>query len=104
MAWKLSKFLKGNSLLLSQFSYCRDPGTGDALISLSHDASVPLDGGMEETLVQLDFSAAFDRVSHRGLLYTLKSIDVGGQFWYIVSQCLSDTRGSACVWVVRSVC
>ena len=47
---------------------------------------------MEGRLVQLDFSAAFDRVSHRGLLYKLKAIGVAGQFLSVVSQFLSDRR------------
>ena len=33
---------------------------------------------MESCIVQLDFSAACDRVSHSGLLFKLKSIGVGG--------------------------
>ena len=47
---------------------------------------------MEGRLVQLDLSAAFDRVSHSGLLYKLRSIGVGGQFLSIVSQFLSDNK------------
>ena len=33
---------------------------------------------MKSNIVQLDFSAAFHRVSHSGLLFKLKSIGVGG--------------------------
>ena len=47
---------------------------------------------MEGRLVQLEFSAAFDRVSHHGLLYKLRSIGVRGQFLSRVSQFLSDMR------------
>ena len=36
-----------------------------------------LDAGMESSIVQLDFSAAFGRMSHGGLLFKLKSIGVG---------------------------
>ena len=57
---------------------------------------------MEGRLVQLDFSAEFDRANHRALLYKLRSIGVGGQFLSNVSEFLSD-RGSACVSIVRSV-
>ena len=45
---------------------------------------------MEERLVQLDFSAVFDRVSHRGLLDKLRSIGVVEPFLSIVSEFLSD--------------
>ena len=39
---------------------------------------------MEGRLVQLDFSAVFDTVNHRDLLYKLRSTDVGEQScsWY----------------------
>ena len=47
---------------------------------MSHYLQVAVDRGMEERLVQLHFSTASDRVSHRDLLYKLMSIDVGGQF------------------------
>ena len=41
----------------------------------------------------MDFSTAVDRISHRGLLYKLRSIiGVGGQFLFIVSVFLSDRR------------
>ena len=41
---------------------------------------------LEGRLIQLDFSAAFDRVSHRGLLNKMRSIGVGGQFLLIYRQ------------------
>ena len=47
---------------------------------------------MEGRLVSLDFSAAFDIVSHRGLLYKLRFISVRGQFLSIVLEFLSDRR------------
>ena len=37
-----------------------------------------LDTGMDSYIVQLDVSAAFDRVSHSGILFKLKYIAVGG--------------------------
>ena len=40
----------------------------------------------------MDFSDAFDRISHRDLLHKQKSISVGGQFLSIVSEFLSDKR------------
>ena len=43
-------------------------------------------------LVQLVFSAAFDRISHCGLLYKLRSISVGEQFLPIVLEFHSDRR------------
>ena len=46
----------------------------------------------ESYIVQLDFSAAFDRVSHGGFLFKLKSIDVGGSVLSICIEFLSDRR------------
>ena len=43
-------------------------------------------------IVQLDFSAAFDRVGHSGLLLKLKSIGVGGSVLSICTEFLSDRR------------
>ena len=61
-------------------------------VTLSHHLQVDLDRGMEGRLIQLDFSAAFDRVRHCGLLYKLRSIGVGGQFLSVVSEFFSVRR------------
>ena len=34
--------------------------------------------GQEARIVQIDFNAAFDRVNHRGILFKLCSVGVGG--------------------------
>ena len=68
------------------FSHRRGLGTYDGLYTLSHRLQVALDRGMKVTLVQLDFSAEFDRVSHDGLLNKHRSIGVAGQFLSIVSE------------------
>ena len=66
----------------------------DVLLTISHHLQTSLDAGMESNIVQLDFSAAFDRVSHTGLLFKLKSIGVGGSVLFICSEFLSDRRQS----------
>ena len=58
-------------------------------ISLPSEA---LDTGMESYIVQPDFSAAFDRVSHSGLLFKLKSIGVGGDVLSICMEFFSNSR------------
>ena len=50
---------------------------------------------MERRSVYLDFSAEVDRVSHRGLLYKLRSIGVGELVLPIMSQFLSDRQQRA---------
>ena len=59
--------------------------------SHSHHVQVALNRGMEGRLIQLEFSVAFGRVNHRGLLYKLRSIRVG-QFLSILSEILSHMK------------
>ena len=47
---------------------------------------------MEARLIQLDFSAAFDRVSHAGLLHKLKAVGVGGSLLSVLGQFLSGRK------------
>ena len=47
---------------------------------------------MESYIVQLDFSAAFDRVSNSGLLFKLKSFCVCGNVLPICRQFLFDRK------------
>merc|ERR1711905_100256 len=48
------------------------------------------DGRSEARLVQLNFSAAFDRVSHEGMLFKLRSRRVGGPMLSIIEQFLRN--------------
>ena len=47
---------------------------------------------MESYIVQLDFSAAFDRVSHSGLVFNLKSIGLGVSVLSNCREFLSNRR------------
>ena len=64
----------------------------DALLTTSHHLQKSLDAGTESDIIQLDFSTAFDRVSHRSLLFKLKSIGVGGSVLSICREFLSNRR------------
>ena len=72
-----SSWEKYDFLPAAQFAYRKGLGCTDALLTISHDLQKSLDTGMESYIVQLDISAAFDGVSHCGLLFKLKSVDVG---------------------------
>ena len=39
-------------------------------VCVSHTLQSALESGQEARIVQIDFSAAFDRVNHQGILYT----------------------------------
>ena len=45
---------------------------------MSHTLQSALESVQEARIEQIDFSAAFDRVSHQGILYKLSSVGIGG--------------------------
>ena len=51
----------------AQFAYRKGLGCTDALLTISHHLQKSLDARTESYIVQLDFSAAFDKVSHSAL-------------------------------------
>ena len=91
----ISSFCKEyGSLPAAQFAYRKGLGCTDVLLSISHHLQKSLDAWMESyyNSIQLDFSAAFDRASHSGLLSKLESIGVGGNVLSIWTEFLSDHR------------
>ena len=54
-----------------QFAYWKGLGTWHALLCVSHTLQRALESGQEARIVQIDFSTAFDRVNHQGILYKL---------------------------------
>ena len=58
----------------TQFTYWIGFGTCNALLCVSHTLQSSLESGQEARIVQIDFSAAFDRVNHQGILYRLSSV------------------------------
>ena len=78
---RLSGFCERNDYFPeAQFAYRKGLLCTDALLTISQQLQQPLDCGRESYLIQLDFSAAFDRVSHDGLIFKLRSAGVGGCF------------------------
>ena len=74
----------------TQFAYQKGLGTCDALLSVSHTLQSALESGQEAKIVQIDFSAAFHRVNHQGILYRLSSVGIGGSVLSVLTQFLSN--------------
>ena len=68
----------GSSWITTQFAYRKGLGTCDVLLSMSHALQSVLESGQEARIMQIDFSAAFDRANHLGILYKLCSVGIGG--------------------------
>ena len=57
---------------------------------VSHTLQSALESGQEARIVQIDFSAAFDRVNHQGIRYRLSSVGIGGSVSSVLTQFLSN--------------
>ena len=91
MSVRLEQFIEPSGVLpATQFAYRKGLGTCDALSCVSHALQSALESGQEARIVQIDFSAAFDRVNHLGILYTLCSVSIGGSVLSILTQFLSN--------------
>ena len=87
----------------TQFAYRKGLGTCDALLCVSHTLQSALESGQEVRIVQIDFSAAFDRVNHQGILYNkLCSVGIGGSVLSILTQFLSNRSQQVMVDACRS--
>ena len=91
MSVRLGQFMEFNGVLrTTQFAYWKFLGTCDALLCVSHTLQSALENGQEARIVQIDLSAAFDRVSHLGILYKLFSVGIGGSVLSMLTQFLSN--------------
>ena len=70
MSVRLRRYLERN-VPTTQFAYRKGQGTCDALLCMSHTLQSALESGQEARIVQIYFSAAFDRVNHQGIVYRL---------------------------------
>ena len=68
----------------TQFDYRKD----DALLRVSHTLQSALESGQEARIVQILFSAAFDKVNHQGILYRLCSLGIEGSVLSVLTQFL----------------
>ena len=67
----------------NQFAYRKDLGTCDALLQVSHLLQSALDSGQKARIMQIDFSAAFDRVKNQSILYKLCLVGIGGSVEFL---------------------
>ena len=91
VAVRLGRFMEHRGVLpTTQFAYRKGLGTCDALLCVSHTLQSALERGKEDRIVQIDFSAAFDRVNHQGTLYRLSSVGIGDSVLSVLTQFLSN--------------
>ena len=74
----------------TQFAYRKSLGTCDALLCVSHTLQSALENRQKARIIQIFFSAAFDRVNHLGILNRLGSMGIGGSVLSILTQFLSN--------------
>ena len=83
--------MESNGVLpTTQFAYWKGQGTCDALLCVSHTLQSALVSEQQARIVQIDFSAAFDRVNHQVILYMLCFVGIGGSVLSILTQSLSN--------------
>ena len=100
---RLGRFMERSRILpTTQFAYRKGLGTCDVLLCLSHTLQSALESGQEARIVQIDFSAAFDRVNHLGILYKHCSGGIGGSVLSILAQFLSNRSQQVMVDGCRS--
>ena len=69
MSVRIRRFMESNGVLPNtQLAYRKGLGTCDAVFCVSHTLQSALESGHEARIVQTDFTAAFDRVYHQGIL------------------------------------
>ena len=89
MSVSLGQFMECSVVLPNtQCAYRKGLGTCDALLCVSHTLQSALESGQEARIVQIDFSAAFDRVNHKGILYKLCSVGIRSFLLSILRQFL----------------
>ena len=88
---RFGRFLERSGVLSShQYSNRNSLGTCDALLDIFCAGQMELDRGGEIAPVQIDFSAAFDRVNHGGLVFKLREAGVGGMILKVFQDFLSS--------------
>ncbi len=69
------------SLNKVRHGFCRKRSCGTQLLSVYHDVGKALDSGNEADMIHLNFSKAFDSVSHRRLVLKLEQHGISGRYY-----------------------
>ena len=77
-------------LPITPFAFQKGLGTCDTRLCVSHTLQSSLESGQEDRIVQIEFSATFDRVNRLEILYQLCSVGIGGSVLSILTQFLSN--------------
>ena len=99
----LGRFMEDRGVLpTTQFANRKGLGTFDAIIWVAHTLQNALEKRHKARIVQIDFSAAFDRVNHQKILYKLCSVRVGDSVLSVLTQFLSNLSQYVVVDCCRS--
>ena len=95
LAKRLNNFAEKKNLFPHlQFGFRKGLGTCYALLTITNFVQKALDCGCEVRMVGLDFSAAFDRVNYKALIFKLRQLGIGGPFLSILTEFYQiDCRG-----------
>ena len=72
------------------FTYRKGLGTCDAILCISQKLQSALESGQDARIVQIDFSAAFDKANHQGILDKFCSVGIGRPVLSIFAQFVSN--------------
>ena len=102
---RLCCFMEHSGLFPSHlYAYRKGMGTWNALLDIVCAVQSELDGRRELLLMQLEFSAAFDRVSHRGLFFKLRDAGIDGPILAFLDDFLSERTQIVKLDGGRSLC
>ena len=79
-----------NILTNIQFGFCQRRSADLQLLLTVHDLALGLNKGSQTDVILLDFSKAFDKVSHRLLLLKLQHHGIRGQLLNWITYFLQD--------------
>ena len=90
VAVHIGRFMEHCGVLpTTEFAYRKGLGTRDAFLYGSYTAEC-IGERQEARIEHFDFSAAFDRLNHQGILYKLSSLDIEGSLLSVLTLFLSN--------------